>query len=349
MQILFTLLTCVLLAGNLPTTTAAEGTNDWAWEASAEEGLEINWMTDYEAAVRKADDEGKPILLFFTGSDWCGWCMKLVSEVLSQPEFIESMHDRFVFVEVDFPKRTALPNDISEQNERLAQLYGIRSYPTIIILDDQLNQVVRTGYRPGGSAKFAEHLTEQLRTSNRLTREVNTSQLETLPTNELVKLYNQARSTQRTETQKAVLTVGLKKEDNLFFLCEAYRLTANSRGLEDMETAKIRNAIISKDPENLAGAQRLIAIVDFQNLSKNYVSGGDTQAVIQPLVSYVDNFGVLDPVQTWKVQMAITQFLYNQGEMETAMTHAEAAQKIAPADFQGEISQAIDKIRQDIR
>src|SRR6266581_5344317 len=67
------------------------------------------WLTDVPAAQEQAAAENKLVLLNFTGSDWCGWCMKLKAEVFSQPEFEDYANKNLVLVEIDFPKRKPQP------------------------------------------------------------------------------------------------------------------------------------------------------------------------------------------------------------------------------------------------
>ena len=64
-----------------------------------------NWMTDFDAAVKKATAENKKLLVDFSGSDWCGWCIKLDEEVFSKQEFIDEASKQFIFVLLDFPRK----------------------------------------------------------------------------------------------------------------------------------------------------------------------------------------------------------------------------------------------------
>ena len=123
----------------------------------------FKWETDFDVAKQRAQDEKKPILLDFTGSDWCGWCMKLKKEVFDTPEFRQYAKDKLVLVEVDFPHTKRLPKALKEQNEKLAQEYGIRGYPTITLLDSQGAKVAATGYQEGGPEKYIEHLKSLLK------------------------------------------------------------------------------------------------------------------------------------------------------------------------------------------
>jgi thioredoxin-related protein len=117
------------------------------------------WVTDMDAALTTAKTEGKYLLLNFTWSDWCGWCIKLKDEVFSKPEFKEYAEKELIAVELDFPRRKELPAETQEQNRKLADKYGIRGYPTVLVLSPEGEVVARTGYRPGGADAYVKHLT----------------------------------------------------------------------------------------------------------------------------------------------------------------------------------------------
>src|SRR5258707_9421167 len=115
---------------------------------------EVEWVTDAPKAQAKAKEEGKLVMLDFTGSDWCGWCIKLNKEVFSQPEFVEYAQKNLVSVEVDFPRRKKLSQEQQEANTALQEKYKIDGYPTIIVLDGGGKQVGQLGYMEGGPKAF---------------------------------------------------------------------------------------------------------------------------------------------------------------------------------------------------
>lgn len=117
-------------------------------------------MTDFEAAKAKAAAENKPMLLDFTGSDWCGWCIKLDKEVFSQEAFKAYADESLVLVELDFPSKKPISDELKAQNEALAEKYGIRGFPTIVILSPEGELIDTTGYRRGGAEAYVEHLKE---------------------------------------------------------------------------------------------------------------------------------------------------------------------------------------------
>lgn len=108
------------------------------------------WLTDFAAAKAKAKKEGKPILADFTGSDWCGWCMKLKEEVFETKEFNDWAAKNVVLLEVDFPQSSPQPEALRQQNTGLAETYKVSGFPSILFLDADGTKLGETGYVAGG-------------------------------------------------------------------------------------------------------------------------------------------------------------------------------------------------------
>jgi protein disulfide-isomerase len=116
------------------------------------------WSEDYDASLAKAKADDKLVLLDFTGSDWCGWCIKIDDEIFSKPEFQAYAKKNLELVELDFPRKKSLPADVKAQNEKLAKEYGIQGFPTIVVLNSKGKKVGELGYMPGGPAAFIAEL-----------------------------------------------------------------------------------------------------------------------------------------------------------------------------------------------
>ena len=116
------------------------------------------WLDDFEKAKAQAKAENKKILLDFTGSDWCGWCMKLDKEVFSQQAWKDYAAKHLVLMEVDFPKRSPLPEATKKQNDELAKKFKIQGYPTIVITSASGQRKGELGYVEGGPDAFIKQL-----------------------------------------------------------------------------------------------------------------------------------------------------------------------------------------------
>ena len=115
------------------------------------------WLVSLEEAYQESQKTGKPIMANFTGSDWCGWCKKLSAAVFVKPEFKEWAAENVVLLELDFPRRKQLPEEIREQNYSLQKSFGVRGYPTIWVFNLEkdkksgqfsIEALGKTGYRP---------------------------------------------------------------------------------------------------------------------------------------------------------------------------------------------------------
>ncbi|MBT7726961.1 MAG: thioredoxin family protein [Flavobacteriales bacterium] len=128
--------------------------------------IEGNWLNTEKPEMNKAIEisqkTNKPIMLFFTGSDWCGWCKKLVKEVYKTSEFNTWAKKNVVLVEVDFPRRSKLSSELTAQNNSLKQIFQPRGYPTVYFAKPvkgadgnvQFKTLGQTGYVAGGPTKW---------------------------------------------------------------------------------------------------------------------------------------------------------------------------------------------------
>ncbi len=115
------------------------------------------WITSWEDAVKTSKATKRPIMMNFTGSDWCGWCIRLKEEVFSKPEFKQWAAQNVVLLELDFPRKKKLPPNLQTQNQQLSGRYRVSGYPSIIFADGDGNQIgQRYGYKEGGPSAWIQ-------------------------------------------------------------------------------------------------------------------------------------------------------------------------------------------------
>ena len=112
------------------------------------------WLSDLPKAQAQAQAEGKHVLINFTGSDWCGWCIKLRKDVFLKPEFEVYARSNLVLVEIDFPKRKPQPPAMQQMNRKLADHFRVEGYPTLVMLDTRGTNIGRVSYANGGAKYF---------------------------------------------------------------------------------------------------------------------------------------------------------------------------------------------------
>ncbi len=151
----------LLLAIGLLTTPAFGEDEPGAKPATQE--AEIPWARNLEEAKKQAAKEDKDLLINFTGSDWCIWCMRLEGEVLSRAAFVDGAKKHFVFVFMDSPRDPELIKALVdvEARDQLKRDLGIDTYPNIVLATADGAPYARTGYQRGvGAAAFLKQVVE---------------------------------------------------------------------------------------------------------------------------------------------------------------------------------------------
>ena len=132
----YELILAAALCGSLCTGVAlnAADTKSAKEAKEAAKKAEAVWLTDLEAAKKQAAADKKPILMFFTGSDWCGWCKKLHEDVLDKDEFRKFAKDNLVLLELDFPESIPQSAELKKQNKALGEKFDVNGYPTMVLV-----------------------------------------------------------------------------------------------------------------------------------------------------------------------------------------------------------------------
>ena len=216
----------------------------------------LEWRTDFEKAQREADTQAKHLLLNFSGSDWCSWCIKLEKEIFSQPWFKQKITNHFIPVMLDFPRKKPLAPTLKKQNDRLAQKYQVKGFPTIVLLNSAGESYAQTGYRQGGVRAYYDHL---------LSLKKGYQQLETL-------------------TAAAEGADGLEKARLLDKIAAYY--------IEQEDMKRAQNIIIqikTLDKENKAGLkQKYENIAALQQIISEFSRSGQAQQTIEELLKLAE-------------------------------------------------------------
>jgi thiol-disulfide isomerase/thioredoxin len=140
-----------------------------ALPALADDVAKPVWAADYDKAVELAKAQKKDLLVDFTGSDWCHWCIKLHEEVFDQEAFLSATQKDYVLVALDFPNDPAIKAQVPnpQRNAELARIHQVQGYPTVLLMTPDGDVYGRTGYQAGGAEKYVAHLAE-LRGSRKL-------------------------------------------------------------------------------------------------------------------------------------------------------------------------------------
>lgn len=120
----------------------------------------VPWLTNFEEAKKVALKEGKPLLLDFTGSDWCPPCKLLHKNVFESADFAKEAPGKYVLVILDFPRTKKQAPELKAQNDALQRKYAITGYPTVLLVDPKSGEAYGrlVGYAEWDGRKFLDKL-----------------------------------------------------------------------------------------------------------------------------------------------------------------------------------------------
>lgn len=309
-----------------------------AADQPAEKDL-FSWESDYATALIASRKEEKPLLLFFSGSDWSGESMKLRREVLDSDPFHQVIRDRFICIELDFPKHSALDPAVARANKKLKERFAINTLPALLLLDPSGRQIARMGYVPETGVQLAHDLIRIVAQDRELNEGL--AHIEQRPT-KLRRLYQLAQDLSRADAIERVLAAGYSTEEP-YFLVEGYRHLVQEGRMESDQAANLR-AYLLKQPERQI--HYTVALIDFQELASRAI---EPQLVTKPLEEYLARHAKDDHENVWQVEMMMAQFYLEANDWQRALHYAELAYQSAPEQKQAIVEHSLNYIRTNLR
>lgn len=307
---------CLLLMTFVSSSAQAEG---------------ISWLTNYEEAIHQSKQQSKPLLLFFTGSDWCTWCNKLEEETFKTQDFADQAANHFIFLKLDFPVQKELSPAQIEQNRQLQEKFDIRSFPTVIILDADQQQIGITGYRPGGGKSYANYLNNMMHDYSAYQRTAKTIAQGNLSGNTLKSLLQKAQEYNLQKDQIAIIAAGMQSDQADYFMIERYRTLAHQGKIHDQEAVSLKEQLQHLDPTNQYLTHYQLACIEFDACA-NAMEKEHTSAdlAVAPLINYIEKFGANDQENLWRIHMIISQVYASRNQQDKAIKFAQCAHDCVP-------------------
>lgn len=309
----------------------------------------ISWMTDYQEAIALSKSTSRPIFLFFTGSDWCGWCHKLEKEILETSEFIQGASEKLIFVKLDYPMRSELDPTSTAQNNQLKEKYSVRNFPTIVLVDPDQQPIGVTGYRAGSGKQYAAHIMKMVNEYAAYKVQMRHLGAQNVSGKELKRLYQKAHELGLQDDANHIIRAGMESDLAPFFLTERYRYLVTHGQVRSKEAAILKQKLLESDSENKYLTHYQVAIIDFEANTEEMEKGSlSPEQVISPLVSYIAVFGGTDHENLWRLNMVISQFYLDKNSKDEALKYAKASYEAAPATIRPDIAMAIKNIERQL-
>ncbi|MCI0381795.1 MAG: thioredoxin family protein [Chlamydiae bacterium] len=298
------------------------------------------WLQNYGKVMELARDKNKPILMALLGTDWCVWSKKMDSEVLNDQNFIDAVKKEFILLKVQFPEIASQQNGQLEC-EKIKEKYHVQECPLLLLVNADGAEIAKIGYIPLNAKEFASYITELFSHYHDVEEAISQENIHGLKFEELKPLYEKAKKLTDPKYVSAILTAGIEKDQNGYFIAEQYARLLTGDKLKRKQATILKKKILDKDPQNDKGAHLKIAMVDFQTLANVSKKKKKPEEVVAPLVKYLNQFGEKDKENSWKVELTIAQYLFGKNLIADALKHAKLSYENAPESAKEEISQSI--------
>ncbi len=269
---------------------------------------------DFSKGKDLAQGHNLPMALLFTGSDWSEPSKKLIAEV-----FEKNLSSQLVIVQIDFPELNTQNEVILSQNHDLKEKFQIENFPTVILLDEEQNEITRLGYPINGVEDFTSRLKEVGRRYFLLQKRFKEAKRKKA-SGELKICFNDAKGMGAETLANAILDFGYMDSPDL--MLEKYITLLGTE--EGNELRKSLEKVESRE------IQSRLALLDFQE--------NDSP---DPLEHYITKFGEKSGDHCWKIHMILSEFLMDQGKQEEALEHAQVSYRYAPPEERETISKML--------
>lgn len=304
------------------------------------------WVSNYEQALFESRSQDKYLFLFFNGSDWSPWGMKLAKEAFRSEPFLSQVTDCFVLFEADFPCYEIQDSHTVERNNYLKSVFGVYEFPSVILLDPKEREVARfSGGMTYDSSEELGAMFVKIFENDRLLSKAYES-LSEASIHELKEYYHRFKENRSQEMMQSVLEKGVNLGDD-FFLFEKLRLLMNSGRMDSEECKNLKKLLLNNRQMNLKEKSFTIALMEFQELVDRYKKSGqrEPEAVLSPLKNYLLQFEHIEDESRWRIEMMMAQFYLDSDLRSPALKHAELAFDCAPPEMKDRIFQSLSYIR----
>lgn len=296
------------------------------------------WETDYDKALSLAQKTGRDLLVDFSGSDWCGWCIRLEKEVFSNKAFLKRASEDFVLVLLDFPRKKKVEN--AERNAEIRDQFNVSGYPTVLLLGKTGKPYARTGYREGGAEAYFKHLEEIKASVEKIRVLVTKVQEAAEPAREgaLINLFSFFENLETLSYDNfaigfpeiqgladKALDLDPKNERGLKGKAAVFLLEAGS------ESEKMRKALVEVDPKNEKGYLEKLLQMDISSKMR----ADDPAGVVKILEDFIKEktFQNKD-LEVWARYIGALASFKGLGEKEKARSFLKGALALQPTDPQ---------------
>lgn len=331
---LFFLQTCLLGAidtFNVDSLVLTEGPMKFE-VVSLKAESQIKFVHDLDQAIKQAHLENKALLVIVVGGNSCVWSEKLLFDVVYKPEFYTAIQKRFVLCKIE-------QEELPSKGKELGLSHDMQKLPMFILMTKEGRVIAETSEIADNPQDVVEYLSMAIKAGERIQLTLKDSNLSD---SVLEELYVLAK-TYFIKQEQELYELGIKKKKNIFFQLEKYKKLLAQGPSKELKDLKLD--IQSLDPRNTKGTIRKIAILDFEERSRQKKGMDNPFSALKPLFEYLRDYGHYDKECRWEIEMRIARFLFAKNQLQAAIQHALRSLEFAPESKKSEVCEAVEFLK----
>lgn len=293
---------------------------------------QIKFVYDLDQAIKQAHFENKALLVIIVGSKGCVWSEKLLFDVIYKPEFYTAVQKRFVLCKIE-------QQDLPSKGKELGLVDDMQKLPMFVLMTKEGRIIAETSDIADNPQEVVNYLSGAIKASEQIQLTLKQPHLSD---SVLEELYLLAK-TYFIKEEQDLYELGIKKKKNIFFQLEKYKKLLVQGPSKELKDLKLD--IQRLDPRNTKGTIRKMAILDFEERSRQKRGMDNPFSALKPLFEYLRDYGHYDKEYRWEIEMRIARFLFAKNQLQAAIQHAMRSLEFAPEGKKSEVFEAVEFLK----
>jgi len=289
----------------------------------------LKFTHDLDEAIKQACLDNKSVLLFVVGDAQCPWSEKLMLDVVYKPEFYLKAQKNFILCKVEI-------NNLKANGSELGIDHPLEQIPLMLCLTKEGKVISEKLDIPDSPSLVINYLDHVLEASHKI--DAALAQSKSMSDEELETSYKTAKDL-GLKSENNLFTLGSLKKKNIFFMLEKYQKLLVHGTTKELKDLKLD--IQRLDPRNSKGAIRTMALMDFEDRSRQKKGMDNPFSALKPLFEYLRDYGHYDKDHRWEIEMKIARFLFSKNQIQAALQHASRSLEFAPEGKKTEVQDAV--------
>lgn len=293
---------------------------------------QLKFVNDFDQAINQAQLENKSVLVIVVGAQGCAWSEKLLFEVVYKPEFYTEAQKRFILCKLEL-------DELASKAQKLSLKQDLQKVPMFVLVSKDGGIIAETADIAEDPAQVVNYLSSAIKANQDIQRALSGVAVDD---DVLEKLYNLAKLNGLKQEQQ-LYEMGIKKKKNIFFQLEKYKKLLTQGSSKELKDLKLD--IQRLDPRNSKGTIRKLAILDFEERSRQKKGMDNPFSALKPLFEYLRDYGHYDKECRWEIEMRIARFLFAKNQLQAAIQHASRSLEFAPDAKKSEVFEAVEFLK----